>query len=52
VEGNKAHLDHVLVRDLLREGDEAREQYAALKRANATAAAGPELEVALPGIGA
>jgi GrpB-like predicted nucleotidyltransferase (UPF0157 family) len=39
VEGNKAHLDHVLFRDLLRQDCEARERYAALKRANVVAAA-------------
>jgi hypothetical protein len=38
--GRKAHLDHVPLRDLLREDHEARERYPALKRANATAAAG------------
>lgn len=35
VENNKAHLDHWLLRDLLREDAEARQQYAALKRHNA-----------------
>jgi GrpB-like predicted nucleotidyltransferase (UPF0157 family) len=35
VENNKAHLDHVLLRDLLRGHDEARDRYAALKRHNA-----------------
>jgi GrpB-like predicted nucleotidyltransferase (UPF0157 family)/quercetin dioxygenase-like cupin family protein len=35
VENNKAHLDHWLLRDLLREDAEAREHYAALKRHNA-----------------
>jgi GrpB-like predicted nucleotidyltransferase (UPF0157 family)/quercetin dioxygenase-like cupin family protein len=35
VDQNKAHLDHVLLRDLLREDDGARERYAELKRANA-----------------
>jgi GrpB-like predicted nucleotidyltransferase (UPF0157 family) len=40
VEGNKAHLDHVLLRDWLRDDHVARQRYAALKRANVTAAAG------------
>jgi GrpB-like predicted nucleotidyltransferase (UPF0157 family) len=40
VEGNKAHLDHVLLRDLLRQDSEARERYATLKRANVVTAAG------------
>ena len=35
VENNRAHLDHVLLRDLLRDDAEARERYAALKRRNA-----------------
>lgn len=35
VENNKAHLDHWLLRDLLRTDGEARERYAALKRRNA-----------------
>ena len=35
VEGNKAHLDHWLLRDLLRADREARDRYAALKRRNA-----------------
>ena len=34
VENNKAHLDHWLLRDLLRQDPDAREQYAALKRRN------------------
>jgi GrpB-like predicted nucleotidyltransferase (UPF0157 family) len=34
VENNKAHLDHWLLRDLLRQDAGAREQYAALKRRN------------------
>lgn len=34
VENNKAHLDHVLLRDLMRADPEARERYAALKRQN------------------
>lgn len=40
VDGNRAHLDHVLLRDLLREDPEARERYAALKRRNAVEADG------------
>lgn len=40
VEGNKAHLDHVLLRDLLREDAEARDRYADLKRRNVAAADG------------
>lgn len=40
VDGNKAHLDHVLLRDLLRRDDEARDDYGALKRANVELAAG------------
>jgi GrpB-like predicted nucleotidyltransferase (UPF0157 family)/quercetin dioxygenase-like cupin family protein len=35
VEDNKAHLDHWLLRDLLRDDPEAREQYASLKKRNA-----------------
>lgn len=35
VEHNRAHLDHVLLRDLLREDADARSRYAALKRYNA-----------------
>lgn len=38
VENNKAHLDHWLLRDLLRADPEARERYAALKRRNAVLA--------------
>jgi GrpB-like predicted nucleotidyltransferase (UPF0157 family)/quercetin dioxygenase-like cupin family protein len=38
VENSKAHLDHVLLRDLLREDAGARERYAALKRSNAETA--------------
>jgi GrpB-like predicted nucleotidyltransferase (UPF0157 family) len=34
VENNKAHLDHWLLRDLLRQDAAARHQYAALKRRN------------------
>ena len=44
VEHSTAHLNHVLLRDLLRQDAEARERYAALKRANAELAAG-DLEV-------
>jgi GrpB-like predicted nucleotidyltransferase (UPF0157 family) len=40
VDGSKAHLDHVLLRDLLREDPDARNRYAVLKRANVTTAAG------------
>lgn len=40
VDGNRAHLDHVLLRDLLREDEGARERYAALKRRNVELAAG------------
>lgn len=40
VDGNRAHLDHVLLRDLLRADPDARARYAALKRANALRAAG------------
>ena len=35
VENNKAHLDHWLLRDLLREDPDARQRYAELKRRNA-----------------
>jgi len=38
VEDNKPHLDHWLLRDLLRDDPLAREEYAALKRRNAAAA--------------
>jgi GrpB-like predicted nucleotidyltransferase (UPF0157 family) len=34
VENNRAHLDHVLLRDLLRADADARQRYAALKRRN------------------
>ena len=34
MEDNKAHLDHWLLRDLLREDEDARERYADLKRRN------------------
>jgi GrpB-like predicted nucleotidyltransferase (UPF0157 family) len=40
VENNKAHLDHVLLRDVLRDDPDARRQYAALKRANVDLAQG------------
>jgi GrpB-like predicted nucleotidyltransferase (UPF0157 family) len=40
VEGSKAHLDHVLLRDLLRRDDAARDRYGALKRANVDVAGG------------
>jgi GrpB-like predicted nucleotidyltransferase (UPF0157 family) len=38
VENSKAHLDHVLLRDLMRADPAARERYAALKRRNAETA--------------
>ena len=40
VDGNKAHLDHVLLRDLLREDADARHRYGALKKANVEIAGG------------
>lgn len=40
VDGNRAHQDHVLLRDLLREDADARARYAALKRADAARAGG------------
>ncbi len=40
VDGNRAHQDHVLLRDLLREDADARERYASLKRRNVEAADG------------
>ena len=40
VEDNKAHLDHLLLRDLLRADAEAAARYAELKRANVERAAG------------
>ena len=40
VDGNRAHLDHVLLRDLLREDADARSRYAELKRRNAAEADG------------
>jgi GrpB-like predicted nucleotidyltransferase (UPF0157 family)/quercetin dioxygenase-like cupin family protein len=44
VEDNRAHLDHWLLRDLLREDAAAREQYAALKKRNARLA-GRDMDV-------
>ncbi|HEV2375950.1 MAG TPA: GrpB family protein [Streptosporangiaceae bacterium] len=44
VENNKAHLDHWLLRDLLRADPAARERYATLKRHNVTLADG-DMEV-------
>jgi GrpB-like predicted nucleotidyltransferase (UPF0157 family) len=46
VEDNRAHLDHWLLRDLLRADAEARDRYAALKRRNAEVA-GNDVEVYL-----
>jgi len=40
VEDNRAHLDHWLLRDLLRDDPESRARYAALKRRNAELARG------------
>ncbi|HVB01287.1 MAG TPA: GrpB family protein [Acidimicrobiales bacterium] len=40
VENNRAHLDHLLLRDLLREDRQARDEYAALKTSNMLAAEG------------
>jgi GrpB-like predicted nucleotidyltransferase (UPF0157 family) len=40
VENNRAHLDHVLLRDLLRGDPVGRQRYAALKRGNAESAKG------------
>lgn len=40
VENNKAHLDHLLLRDLLRRDPEARSRYGELKRANVDLARG------------
>lgn len=40
VDGSKAHLDHVLLRDLLRNDADARDRYAELKRVNVDLAAG------------
>jgi GrpB-like predicted nucleotidyltransferase (UPF0157 family) len=44
VENNRAHSDHWLLRDVLREDGEARARYAALKRRNAELA-GRDMEV-------
>jgi GrpB-like predicted nucleotidyltransferase (UPF0157 family) len=44
VENNRAHLDHWLLRDLLRDDEDARRHYAALKRRNAEECAG-DIEV-------
>jgi GrpB-like predicted nucleotidyltransferase (UPF0157 family) len=44
VEDNRAHLDHWLLRDLLRDDEDARRRYAALKRRNAEECAG-DIEV-------
>jgi len=44
VENNRAHADHWLLRDVLREDGEARARYAALKRRNAELAGG-DMEV-------
>jgi GrpB-like predicted nucleotidyltransferase (UPF0157 family) len=44
VENNRAHLDHWLLRDLLRSDRDARARYAALKRANADMA-GDDMDV-------
>jgi GrpB-like predicted nucleotidyltransferase (UPF0157 family)/quercetin dioxygenase-like cupin family protein len=43
IEDNKAHLDHWLLRDLLREDPVARAEYAALKKRNA-AASGDDMD--------
>ncbi len=40
VDHNKAHLDHVLLRDALRDDPHLRDEYAALKRSNAEIAQG------------
>jgi GrpB-like predicted nucleotidyltransferase (UPF0157 family) len=40
VDGNRAHLDHMLLRGLLRRDPEARQRYGALKRANVELARG------------
>ena len=44
VDNNRAHLDHWLLRDLLRSDPDARARYAALKRANADMA-GDDMDV-------
>ncbi len=46
VDNNRAHLDHWLLRDLLRSDPDARARYAALKRANAEMA-GDDMDVYL-----
>ena len=48
VEDNKAHLDHWLLRDLLREDADARRRYAELKRNNAEVA-GDDIDVYVAG---
>jgi GrpB-like predicted nucleotidyltransferase (UPF0157 family) len=40
VENNKAHLDHLLLRDALREDPQLRDEYGALKKTNVDAANG------------
>jgi GrpB-like predicted nucleotidyltransferase (UPF0157 family) len=40
VDGNRAHQDHVLLRDLLRDDPDARERYGSLKRQNVATADG------------
>jgi GrpB-like predicted nucleotidyltransferase (UPF0157 family)/mannose-6-phosphate isomerase-like protein (cupin superfamily) len=40
VDNNRAHLDHILLRDLLRADPEARRRYAELKRSNVSLAQG------------
>jgi GrpB-like predicted nucleotidyltransferase (UPF0157 family) len=40
VENNRAHLDHLLLRDALREDPQMREEYATLKKSNVDAANG------------
>jgi GrpB-like predicted nucleotidyltransferase (UPF0157 family) len=40
VEDSKAHIDHWLLRDVLREDPDARSQYAELKQRNVEVAAG------------
>jgi GrpB-like predicted nucleotidyltransferase (UPF0157 family) len=48
VKDNRAHLDHWLLRDVLRSDPEAREAYPALKRHNVEVAAG-DIDVYLAG---
>ena len=48
VKDNRAHLDHWLLRDLLRADPKAREEYSALKRRNVEAAEG-DMDVYLAG---